>query len=67
MHVSYQDRHCDTVFDPNRENEYGGEYGPYLISRFFQPGNGNLTIYFTMSTWNPYTIILMKTDLVRAE
>ncbi len=67
MHVSYQDRHCDTVYDPNRENEYGGEYGPYLIPRFFQPGNGSLTIYFTMSTWNPYTVVLMKAELVRAE
>ena len=67
MHVSYQDRRCDTVFDPNRENEYGGEYGPYLIPRFFQPGQGSLVIYFTMSTWNPYTVLLMKAELVRAD
>lgn len=66
MHVSYAERRCDTVFDPGRENESGGQYGPYLIPRFFRPSDQGLFVYFTMSTWNPYTVLLMKAELVRA-
>jgi hypothetical protein len=25
--------------------------------------NSSTTIYFTMSTWNPYTVVLMKATL----
>ena len=53
--------YCDSVHDPGREYEFGGEYGPY---QFEELATGvqdvNTTIYFTMSTWNPYTVLLMK-------
>jgi len=25
--------------------------------------NGVTTVYFVLSTWNPYAVVLMKTDL----
>jgi hypothetical protein len=40
----------------------GGEYAPYMIERFTTVQGSTLTIYYTMSTWNPYTIVLMKSD-----
>lgn len=44
---------------------YGGEYGAYMIDAFTR-GNAETrvtTIYFTMSTWNPYQVVLMKSTL----
>jgi hypothetical protein len=53
----------DNVSDPLRESVWGGPYGPYLIDRFTTGSNGTSRIYFTLSTWNPYTTILMQADL----
>jgi len=63
MHVSYQDRNCDSVQDPGRDNEWAGEYGPYIIPSLVRTQNGVATVYFVMSTWNPYAVMLMKTEL----
>jgi hypothetical protein len=43
----------------------GGVYAPFMIGRFNQfagstTTGGTLTIYYTMSTWNPYTVLLME-------
>lgn len=47
-----------------RENEWGGEYGPYQISPLTRGETGNFAqVYFTMSTWNPYQVMLMTTTL----
>jgi hypothetical protein len=55
----------DNVSDPGREDQYGGEYGPYLIDRFTTPvpstgGGRRAKIHFVMSTWNPYNTVLMR-------
>ena len=47
--------------DPERIG--GGEYGPYIIERFTRLADSTLTIYYVMSTWNPYTVVLMKSQL----
>lgn len=67
MHTSWQSKHCDSVMDPGRENDWGGEYGPYQYA-YFAKGDSTsskpgTTIYFNMSTWNPYTVVLMKAKL----
>jgi hypothetical protein len=53
----------DGLSDPRREREYGGEYGPYLMARFTTGDAGKCRAYFTMSTWNPYQVVVMQTDL----
>ncbi len=63
MHTSYDFMVCDSVHDPGRENEWGGEYGPYQFEHFAVGDAQSTTIYFTMSTWNPYQVILMKARL----
>ena len=63
MHISYATERADAVYDPGRENEYGGEYGPYMIPRFFRKTPKGARIYFLMSTWNPYNVVLMRADL----
>lgn len=63
MHVNWQSQNCDSVHDPGRENHWAGEYGPYLFENWFKGNSTGGTIYFTISTWNPYTVVLMQADL----
>ena len=64
IHANWDSRKCDEVHDPGRENEWGGEYGPYIFKDLSVFSDTLLTIYYTMSTWNPYTTVLMKSSLV---
>jgi hypothetical protein len=57
---------CDAVSDPGREQQRGGVYGPYLIPRFTRPRDDGADVYFAMSTWNPYAVVLMRVTLARA-
>jgi hypothetical protein len=43
---------------------FGGEYGPYLIPRFFRSEGRRLSIVYAHSSWNPYKVHLMRTVLV---
>ena len=38
-------------------------YAPYLIPRWSKTTRGELIIYYALSTWQPYTVILMRTTL----
>jgi hypothetical protein len=67
MHIPWNKGGVDHCFDDlmpySRENEYGGEYGPYLIKPYFDGDGGKAKIYWLMSTWNPYQVVLMESDL----
>jgi hypothetical protein len=63
MHANWTFRNLDTVHNPGRENEWGGEYGPYMFRELATGTDNRTTIYFTMSTWNPYVSVLMKSEL----
>jgi hypothetical protein len=43
----------------------GGVYGPYQMHRYsrWDPWSQTLTIYYTMSTWEPYQVMLMRSSL----
>ena len=64
MHISakFKEKH-DALSDPERADEWGGEYGPYIMSRFTSEADGHCRIYYTMSTWNPYQVVVMRSDL----
>jgi hypothetical protein len=38
----------------------GGDFAPIMIERFTSVSNSTLYIYYTMSTWNPYTVVKMR-------
>jgi hypothetical protein len=38
----------------------GGDFAPIMIERFTRVTNSTLFIYFTLSTWNPYTVVKMR-------
>ncbi len=63
IHTSWENQQCDNVHDPGRENEWGGEYGPYQFESLATGSEQSTRIYFTMSTWNPYTVVLMQAAL----
>jgi len=51
------------VQDPGQEDKWAGEYGPYMIPSPERTHDGVMTVNFVLSTWNPYAVMLMKTDL----
>ena len=59
---------CDQAGDPGRDDIEGGDYGPYFISRFTTgaAAYGTSTFYYTVSTWNPYVQVIMKTTIQSA-
>ncbi len=70
MHISSQFKaDADKLSDAGREAEWGGEYGPYLMARFTKalPATGLLPrgcrIFYTLSTWNPYQVMVMQSDV----
>ena len=64
MHISSKNKtRTDALSDPKREAEWGGAYGPYFMSRFTSGADGHCRVYFTMSTWNPYQVMVMQSDL----
>jgi hypothetical protein len=67
IHVSWDHESCDSAYDPGRENEWGGEYGPHQFEDFAVSNSSTTTIYFTMSTWNPYTVVLMRITLEKTQ
>jgi hypothetical protein len=41
----------------------GGEYAPYVVERFTKVQDSELNLYYVLSTWNPYVVVLMKSRL----
>ena len=64
MHISAKFKgHSDSIGDPKRDDTWGAEYGPYVMGRFTTGTGGQCRIYYTLSTWNPYQVVVMRTDL----
>jgi hypothetical protein len=53
----------DKLSDPGRVGTSGGEYGPYVMARYTTGDADGCRIYYTMSTWNPYQVVVMQSDL----
>jgi hypothetical protein len=41
----------------------GGAYAPYAVERWTKVRGSELDLYYVLSTWNPYVVVLMKTRL----
>jgi len=39
---------------------HGGAYAPYVIERYTKLEGAELNLYYVLSTWNPYVVVLMK-------
>jgi Domain of unknown function (DUF4185) len=76
IHEEHPEKHCaqggrnpsdNLVWRDHGSRSYGGEYGPYVIDGLTRGDATHRTtrIYFTLSTWNPYQVVLMTTTLTR--
>lgn len=63
LHRSVKKQRCDKLEDPGKAMVNGDTYGPYQYESLSQGWDGRTTIYFNVSTWNPYTVVLMKAKL----
>jgi hypothetical protein len=63
VHVSWEVQQCDNLGAENRRNDWGGIYGAYLIPRFTTGDDSGATLYYLLSTWNPYQVVLMRSRL----
>jgi len=59
---------CDNLAGPNLLGDYGGDYGPYVLNRYTtgDTARGTSIIDYTVSTWIPYTIVVLQSTLQRA-
>ena len=49
----------------NGANPYttsGGTFAPLMIERFIRVTGNTLSLYYDISTWNPYTVVLMRSQ-----
>jgi hypothetical protein len=46
----------------NPYNTRGGGFAPEMIERFTEVQGNTLKIFYTLSTWNPYTVVKMESD-----
>ena len=51
-----------TIGANNPYTTIGAAYAPYTIERFTKVSGSRLSIYYTLSTWNPYTTVEMRSD-----
>ena len=64
MHISSRfGRAGDSLHDPKRAEEWGGEYGPYLMARYTAGTARRCRLVYTMSTWNPYQVVVMQSEV----
>ncbi|HEX5052664.1 MAG TPA: DUF4185 domain-containing protein [Planctomycetota bacterium] len=57
----------DGLSEPGREEQWGGEYGSYLVPEWCSsPAPGVQTLVYTLSTWNPYTVQLVQSHVALA-
>jgi O-glycosyl hydrolase len=56
---------CDNLSVPEQQGVWGAPYGPFFISRFTtgDAERATSTFYYTISTWNPYQKVIMKTTI----
>jgi hypothetical protein len=47
---------------PDPETVPGGAYAPYVIERFTKLEGDTLSLYYVLSTWNPYVVVLMRSQ-----
>ena len=63
IHVVSRSGRGDTLSDPNREDLSGGAYGPFIMERYTNCSGDRCRLYYTMSTWNPYQVMVMQSEV----
>ena len=65
-HPKSNDRLAGPVIgDENKDDPEavkGGAYAPYVVERWTRVHRGQLRVYWLLSTWNPYVVVLMRSE-----
>jgi len=48
------------------DDERGVPYNPNVLDQFTENADGSVTLYYTLSGWNPYQVFLMRSTFRRA-
>ena len=56
---------CNHNVTVDQRTSPGSPYGPYVLERYTSGDRDAVTLYFTMSMWHPYNVLLMSTELQR--
>ena len=55
------------IFNPKGQPDpkavFGGSFAPYVVERWTKLRGSELDLYYLLSTWNPYVVVLMKSRL----
>ena len=52
------------IGEKHPEKASGAAYAPFVVERWTRLEGSILKIYYTLSLWNPYTVLLMRSDLI---
>ena len=51
------------ISEADAASRQGGTYAPYVVERWTKVQGSELNLYYCLSTWNPYVVVLMKSRL----
>jgi hypothetical protein len=54
---------CDRATDAPWSADGGGPYAPFVLTRYTSGTAGRATVYYLLSTWNPYQVVVMRMTL----
>lgn len=57
---------CADDLGGDNGSDAGSPYAPYILSRFTRATTEGVAIYFLVSTWNPYQVVVMRANLTSA-
>jgi len=63
IHIVSRSGRGDALGDPNREDLSGAAYGPFIMERYTNCSGDRCRLYYTMSTWNPYQVMVMQSEV----
>ncbi|GAC1392116.1 MAG: hypothetical protein NVSMB46_07000 [Candidatus Saccharimonadales bacterium] len=67
--ITAGEKPCDKLSGRARMDVQGGDYSPYMVERYTTGKHAtsttpaSSTFYYTLSTWNPYEVILMSSSV----
>lgn len=50
----------DNIIDGRGPEKGGAAYAPYHIPRYTRRDGGAIQLFYALSTWNPYQVVLMR-------
>jgi hypothetical protein len=66
-HPAFRDTLYDDIIGGRDATEGGGAYGPYQIPRYTRQKGITTHLFYVLSTWNPYQVVLLRHQITSVE